>query len=308
MIENARNLAPVVLFVYSRPDHTRRTLEFLAANDLASSSDLIVYSDAARIQSDQTEVGRVRSLIKNVQGFKSVTLIERESNYGLAKNIIEGVSEICSKFGKAIVLEDDLVTSRYFLRYMNDALNKYESQKKVWHISGWNYPIVPNDIDDAFFVRIMNCWGWGTWHDRWQHFTKNTDQLIASFDRRMIREFDVDDSGVFWSQVLSNKNGTINTWAIYWYATIFINSGLCLNPAVSYVDNIGLDGSGTHGCRDSEIYENQLNKRPCLDFPDSIEESHIGIGRIKEFYENSKPTICRRIKGKLLSVLRRVKR
>lgn len=294
-----------MLFVFSRPEHTKQTLAYLAANDLSSESDLIVYADAARNDKEVAAVNEVRQLVRSAQGFRSVTVIERQTNYGLARNIIEGVGEVCQRYGRVIVLEDDLVTSPAFLTFMNQALDRYQSEKQVWHISGWNYPIDTEGLGDAFFVRVMNCWGWATWADRWEHFEKDTNKLIAEFDRAMVRKFDLENSGIFWSQVLSNKKGLINTWAIYWYATIFKNNGLCLNPGLSFIDNIGLDGSGTHGCEDREIYAIDLNKNMKPIFPSTIIESKDGIDRIVDFYQKIKPTLASRIKSKISSVLRK---
>lgn len=298
-------LAPVLLFVFARPIHTRQTLEFLAANELASETDLIVYSDAARNDNQVASVNEVRRLVRSVQGFHSVTVIERQTNYGLARNIIEGVGEVCQRYGRVIVLEDDLVTSPAFLTFMNQALDRYHNDNKVWHISGWNYPIETGDLNDAFFLRIMNCWGWATWADRWRHFEKDTEKLTADFDEDMIRKFDLENSGVFWSQVLSNQKGIINTWAIYWYATIFKNNGLCLNPALSYVDNIGLDGSGTHGSQERIAYTTKLNNNKKINFSTNISESKTGINRIIRFYKDIKPTLASRIKRKISSLLKK---
>jgi len=257
--------APIILFVYNRPDHTQQTLSALTANHLAKESNLIIYSDAPKNLQAEESVKAVRSLIKNIQGFKSVTIIERDKNWGLANSIIDGVTDVVNKYGKVIVLEDDIVTSPYFLLFINKALDFYENEKKVWHISGWNYPIFTSDLPDAFFWRTMNCWGWSTWKDRWQYYEKNVDKLIDIFSEDDIYLFDINDTAEMWSQVISNKEGKINTWAIFWYATIFKNEGLCLNPAVSFVKNIGLDGSGIH-CGIDPRQETKIINNKEIDF------------------------------------------
>lgn len=303
-----QKLAPILLFVYARPEHTKQTIKNLADNELASSSDLIIYSDAARNDKDIAAVEEVRRLVCSTQGFRSVTVVERQSNYGLARNIIEGVGEVCQRYGRVIVLEDDLVTSPYFLSYMNQALNHYQEEKKVWHISGWNYPIATDGLEDVLFIRVMNCWGWATWSDRWMHFEKNTEKLIAEFDKETIRKFDLNNSGMFWYQVLANQKNLVNTWAIYWYATIFKNNGLCVNPKISLVDNIGLDGSGTHGSEERESYK-VLNSIISIGgkkiiYPSVIIENEVAIGRIMQFYKNIKPTLLGRIKNRIIRLIK----
>ena len=146
-------IAPIVLFAYSRLDHTRRTIEALKENLLASESDLHIFSDGPTDNSDQKNVERVRAYLSSVDGFKSVSIVHRKKNYGLARSIVEGLNAICTKYDKFIVLEDDIVTSPYFLSFMNRALCRYADEKRVWHISGWNYPIDPAGIDQAFLWR-----------------------------------------------------------------------------------------------------------------------------------------------------------
>lgn len=300
------NYSPIVLFVFSRPDHTQRTIDALSANVLASESDLIIYSDAARCDEEVINVTNVRRVIKSANGFRSVTIIERNINYGLARSIIEGVTDVCNHFDRAIVLEDDILTSPLFLAYMNSALDHYASEKKVWHVSGWNYPIDPTGLGEMFFLRVMNCWGWATWSDRWLNFEKNTERLINEFDRDMINRFDLDGSGVFWSQVLLNRKNKMNTWAIYWYATIFRCGGLCLNPTVSYTKNIGHDGSGTHGSLAGEAYSTRLNTRIVTEFPLCLEENATAIERIKSYYRSIRPSFTERVVRYISSITRKV--
>lgn len=295
-------LAPVVLFVYNRPEHTAKVLCALQQNILADNSELFIYADAAKNKSVQKQVEEVHELLSNVTGFKKVTVIKQEKNIGLAKSIISGVTEVVNKYGKVIVLEDDLVTNPYFLNFMNDALSFYENEKKVWHISGWNYPIDSTDLSDAFLWRTMNCWGWATWADRWSFFEKNTDELIKNFTPEKIKRFNLDGFENFWGQVLSNKEGKIDTWAIYWYATIFNNNGLCLNPAKTYVENIGLDGSGVH-CGIENSYVSDLNDIKNIDFEIDIQENNVALVRIQSFYKKIKKPFLIRIINKFSRIL-----
>ena len=275
--------APIVLFVYNRPEHTRQSIEALTANIYASESELFIYSDAPKNQQAIEGVQAVRSFIKNIQGFKAVTIIERDINWGLAKSIIDGVTNIVNQYGKVIVLEDDIVTSPYFLRFMNKALDYYGNEKNVWHISGWNYSIDLKGIEDAFFWRTMNCWGWATWKDRWQDFEKNVDKLISSFTKEEIYRFNLNGTENFWGQVEANKSSQIDTWAIFWYATIFKQNGLCLNPAISFVRNIGLDGSGIH-CETTSVYSVPFLSEKDIDFNTiPIKENKTALKKVMRF-------------------------
>jgi hypothetical protein len=297
------DLAPIVLFVYNRPWHTRQTVEALQKNELANESELFIYSDGPKNENAVAKVAEVREYIKTIDGFKKITIIERDKNWGLANNVIDGVTKIVNEYGKIIVLEDDLVTSPYFLRFMNEALEFYKDEEKVWHISGWNYPIETDGLDDVFFWRLMNCWGWATWADRWQNYEKNTDRLISEFTLADIQRFNLDGVENFWSQVLLNRDDMIDTWAIYWYATIFKNNGLCLNPTVSFVSNVGHDGSGVHCGKGGYCDNIVLCQKKEIVFVIDCCESGIALLRIKQFYRAQKRSLPARVINKLARMI-----
>ena len=247
-----------------------------------------------KILDHEKEVAEVRKYIRTVKGFRNIEIIERDENWGLARNIISGVSDVLKEHQKVIVMEDDIVTSPMFLTFMNKALDYYEDNKKVWHISGWNYPIETGGLGDVFFWRMMDCWGWATWEDRWKHFEKDPEKLISTFSRSEISRFDLEDSGIFWNQVVDNANGKINTWAIFWYATIFMHNGLCLNPARTYVENIGHDGSGENcvSYKHRDIVD--LNNATPV-FIDDVSESETAVSRVREYYRNAKGSLSARV-------------
>jgi len=288
-------LAPIVLFVYDRPWHTQQTIEALQKNDLAIDSELIIYSDGPKDKDSLRNIEAVRKFLKSVKGFKKVTIIERENNWGLANSIIEGVTEIVSKYGKIIVLEDDLVTSQYFLRFMNEALEFYKNEKMVWHISGWNYPIKSNELEDVFLWRGMNCWGWGTWNNKWKYFEKDATKLINELSKKEIKKFNIDGCQNFWKQVIDNKNSKIDTWAVFWYAIIFKHNALCINPFRSFVVNIGMDGSGSN-CNANDFYQSKLNYNSKIKMTSNFIENIEALDEIKKFNNSIKPILLLRNK------------
>ena len=295
-------IAPVSLFVYNRPDHTAKTLAALSENLECVDTDLFIFSDAPKVPEHRDAVTQVRELCRGVDGFRSVTLIERKENWGLAKSIIDGVSMVVQRFGRVIVLEDDLVVSSAFLSFMNQALDIYGGEKKVWHISGWSYPIEDQVVEGAFLWRGMNCWGWGTWADRWEFFTKDPQGLIETFSRKQKRDFDLGGTKVFWPQIVQNAQGKIDTWAIFWYATIFLNNGLCLNPRVSFVENIGHDGTGINCGTDSISQSRRLNTDVQISFPNAIAENPSVINAIRSYYRAQKRSLVVRIFNKLARI------
>jgi len=296
------NVAPIVLFVYNRPWHTKQTVEALQKNELAQESELFIYADAAKNEDAKESVNEVQRYIETVEGFKKVTIIKREKNWGLANSIIDGVTSIVNRYGKIIVLEDDLVTSPYFLKFMNDSLVKYEDEKKVWHVSGWNYPIETDGLDDVFLWRVMNCWGWATWANRWEYFEKNVDKVIDDFSKEDIKKFNLDGVENFFGQVVANKKKRINTWAIFWYATIFKQNGLCLNPTQTFVENIGNDGSGTN-CGENDTLKSSISHNKNIDLKIDIKENTKVVNKIQEFYKLQKRNLIIRVINKLSRIL-----
>ncbi|MBP5592315.1 glycosyltransferase [bacterium] len=250
-------LAPIVLFVYNRPWHTQQTVEALQKNDWAAESDLFIFADGAKTENDE-KVNEVRKYIKTITGFKSITIFEKEKNCGLANSVIAGVAEIINKFGKVIVVEDDIVTSKYFLKFMNEALNFFENDERIFSVSGYTYhaktmEIPRNYKHDIYLSYRHGSWGWGTWKDRWEsvdwditdfkEFCKNP-KLQNAFNR----------GGADMSNMLkAQMEGKIDSWAIRFDYSLFKQNKFNIRPVKSLVTNVGLDNSGTHTGADEKL-------------------------------------------------------
>lgn len=289
-----QNFAPIALFVYNRPEHTRRTIKFLQQNLLAEESRLYIFSDAAKNPNSQSLVAEVREIIHSVEGFKHVELIERKSNLGLANSIIDGVSRLVKEYGKVIVFEDDLISSMYTLQYFNDALIRYQDEEKVMHIGAYMYPLKEENLPETFFYRAATSWGWATWDRAWKNFEPDIDLIISRFDQEKKHRFTIDDTMNFWKQIQEFKSGKNNSWAIRWYASIFLKGGLTLNPSKSLINNIGHDGTGIHSGM-NDIYHVIINPQPIQSFPEKIEENQLVYHSIKNFLKNRKGSLWQRI-------------
>jgi GT2 family glycosyltransferase len=289
-----QNPAPIALFVYNRPEHTRRTLNYLKNNLLADESRLYIFSDAPKTDGDIAKVDEVRALIKDAEGFKSVKVIERKTNLGLANSIIAGVTQLVNEYEKVIVFEDDLLSSPYTLTYFNEGLDRYASTDKVMHIGAYMYPLTGNLLPQTFFYRAATSWGWATWARAWKNFEPDVDKLIAQFNQKKILQFSIDGNMNFWKQIQEFKSGKNNSWAIRWYASIFLRGGLTLNPAKSLIQNIGNDGSGIHSNKE-DIYQVPIYKEAITHFPDKIEESSGAHLVIKHFLRNRKGSLWQRL-------------
>lgn len=260
------NYAPIILFTYCRPDHVKRTVEALLRNPEAADSDLYIYSDAPQNSAAESGVHETRSYIRTIDGFKSKTIVEREVNYGLAKNLIDGITTVVNKHGSIIVVEDDIVTSPFFLGYMNDALDKYKGNNKVGSIHGYAMMLNGN-LPEVFLTPWVGCWGWATWKNRWEYFNPNGKELfdkIAS-SRPYIKKFDFDYSSGFTKMLHRQVNGEINSWAIRWSASNLVQGRYSLQPSKSLVQQIGMDGGigATHSNK-TNIYDVELISKPII--------------------------------------------
>lgn len=249
--------APILLFVYNRPEHVRQCIASLQANELAAQSPLFIYSDAAKTPESREDVEQTRQFIRTIQGFKEVTIIEREQNWGLARSIIDGVTTQVNRFGKVIVMEDDLIAAPYFLQFMNDALDTYKDEPRVGHIQGCDFT-QDTSLPDTFLIKWTGSWGWGTWDRAWKLFNPNGKELLQQLEERnLTHRFDFNSTYGYTRMLRRQIEGKNNSWAIRWNASLFLADILSLNAGRSLIQNNGFDGSGTN-CGGGGLYNSTL--------------------------------------------------
>jgi len=255
--------APIALFVYNRPEHTRRTLESLAANELASQSRLIIFSDGPK-PGEEAAVARVREVVRERAWCGEVEVRESAENRGLAANIVSGVTAVLSESDCVITLEDDLELSPGFLAYMNDALSLYADDAQVLSVSGWMPALGANGdrLPETFFLRTTGSWGWATWRRAWAHYQPDATKLAREIEAAgQVRAFNLGGAYDYFTQLRNIAEGRHKAWATVWYGSIFMAGGLNLHPRCSLVRNIGLDGSGTHCEPDARFGREELADR-----------------------------------------------
>lgn len=274
------NLSPIVLFVYNRPLHTEKTLKALMNNKWADESILYIYSDGPKTNANKEtleKIDNVRRIIHSEKWCKEVVIRESASNKGLANSIKNGVTEVVEKYGKVIVIEDDLFTSTAFLVYMNQCLNYYENRKGVFSISAYNLPsekmAFPKDYDYDVYVSTRNgSWGWATWKDRWKQVDWKVNAYQTMLQNPEIQyAFNKGGDDMF-PMLRDQQSGKLNIWSIQFTVAHFVNHAVSIVPVVSYVDNVGLDGSGEN-CSPSDSLRNiELNQNEELKFLDILYE------------------------------------
>jgi FkbM family methyltransferase len=281
--------APIALFAYRRPEHLARTLEALRANPEAARSELYVFCDGARDASVVAEVESVRALAQACWGFAATHVVCRDGNYGLARNITEGISEVLQGHETVIVVEDDIVVSPFFLRFMNDALRLYRTEPRVGSISGYCYP-VSMPVPETYFILGADCWGWATWRDRWCLYNPDGRVLLAELEARGLEHaFDFDGAASFVAMLKDQIVGKNNSWAVRWHASCFLRGLLILYPAGALAQNVGHDGTGTHSSIADDSLDVSLSPTPISLRKIAVEESEYGRAAICDFFRRSAP-------------------
>ena len=260
-MDSNSTLSPICLFVYSRLPETKQTVESLQRNMLASESQLFIFSDGAKSSNSIADVDAVRQYIRTISGFAGVTIYESEVNKGLANSIISGVTQIVNRFGRVIVLEDDLLLSGNFLCFMNEALDFYENKKKVLNVSGYsftlNYP-AGYKYDVAFSLRFAS-WGWAIWKDRWELIDWELKDY-ASFCWNVLKLLKFSRGGSDLCQMLYRQmNGKIDSWAIRFDYHHYKYDYLDVFPVVSKVQYNGFNTEATHTVKKCDTYDTLLD-------------------------------------------------
>jgi len=293
-----QELAPIVLFVYNRPSHTKKTIEALKNNELAGESDLFIFSDGAKSENDAQRVDEVREYIKTIKGFGGVEVTEREKNFGLANSIISGVNHVSSLYDRVIVLEDDVITAPSFLTFMNNALEFYQTNKSIFSVSGYPYSIkIPGSYKkDVFISYRASSWGWGTWKDRWEKVdweVKDFNSFIKDKKaQKLFNRAGEDVTPMLKAQIW----GEIDSWAIRWTYSHFKNNAYCLLPIIPLCKNIGTDSSGTHSATSQRFNVNINNNRNTIKLTYDLNFDDEIILRIRKL---AKLSLFRKIVNKL---------
>ena len=242
--------SPIALFTYERLDLLKKTVNYLKKNALASKTDLYIFSDGPKDKVNSKNIKNVRIYLERITGFQSIKIIKRKINVGLERNLIQGLEYIFRNHERVIVLEDDIATSKYFLEYLNDALNEYENAKNVCQVSGYSFLEKYSkkyDLDDFYFIKGADCLAWGTWKDRWDLFTNDALRLSSQIrNKNLIGQFNRNHNYNYFKMLLDKSRNKNNSWAICWYAKNFLENKYTLYPLKSLASHLGNDIKATN--------------------------------------------------------------
>ena len=257
--------SPIIIFSYNRKTKLNNLFKSLKKNKEYKYSKVYVYQDFYKQKENERNIKKVKNTIIFLKKIKekNVKVVFRKKNFGLAKNIILGITEIIKIHKRAIILEDDLIVSKFFLNFMNKSLNFYRNKKKIFHINGWSFDLnlQKNLKYDNYFLKLPSSWGWATWADRWKYFEKNPKLIVKSWSAFKVKKFNFDNNYNFFSQIERNKYNQLNSWAIFWYAVIFERKKLCVYPKHSYVSNTGFDSNASNTKKRTNLFKSRLKEK-----------------------------------------------
>lgn len=280
---------PIILFGYKRRKHFSLAWQALAENKEASESELHIFLDGARDSHDLQLVNDTRAEAARIKGFKKKHLHLSSKNLGLSSSVLRGIGKVSKIARSWIVLEDDLIVSKFFLEFMHEALKSYEKNTSVASIHGYVYP-TSMKLPESFFLKGADCWGWGSWSRAWQKFEPDSRCLVKSLLAcSELDDFTFNGAAQYLQMLKDQIDGKNDSWAIRWYASAFLAGMYTLYPGRSLVQNIGLDSSGTH-CEKSMKYDVNLSPTPILFKRLPVQESKLARQAFEEFFREKQKT------------------
>ncbi len=297
--------APIALFCFRRPDHLRATLAALAANHGAGDHDVVAFADGPRDGRDAPGVAAVGAVLAEWRGrgaFRSFVIDAQAANLGLRRSVVRGVGQLVGEAGTVIVIEDDLVTSPFFLQYCGDGLRTYAREERVASIHGYSYPVV-DPLPETFFLRGADCWGWATWRRAWRMYDDDATALLTRIETQgLAQKFDYGGVMNFRQMLSDAQAGKVDSWAIRWHASAFLAEMHTLYPGRSLVRNIGLDASGTH-CNGGDGLDGSLSSGAVVVEQQEVRENGQAWVAFAKHFRSMRPSVWTRLRNNLSSLL-----
>jgi len=266
-----RMKTPVAVFTYNRPEHTNRALDALSKCSDIDACEFYLFSDGPRTDAARQEVEATRSVLRKWAKLLDAKIIEQPSNLGLAKSIVAGVTDLCERYGRVIVVEDDLIVSPDFLHFMIHSLDHYKNEPRVMQVGGFTICPPVGLTTDAFLLPVTTTWGWATWQRAWQNFAWEPKDLdVARKDPQWLNLFDLHGAGSFSSMLEDRLAGRNDSWGILWWYAVSRSNGLVLYPGQSLVWNGGFDGSGIHCGSSNFLQQGEASNYSRAKFPQTL--------------------------------------
>jgi len=288
---------PIVIFLYKRPHHAQQLLDSLQKCSRLEECEVFIYCDGVKKPADAAGVQETRSIADEFASRNNASVVKRGQNMGLARSIVDGVSQMCAQFGRVIILEEDFILHPYFLDFMLQSLDRYADEEKVAQVAGFSFPINRSLGSDAYFMPIISIWGWATWRRAWNLFSWETLPALETLgnNSEIQHKFDVDGSYPYTDMLRQVAKGQLDAWAVLWYWQTFTRNMLTLSPRESLVWQNGFDDSAVHtkeiwvGMQEPINKFLQTNWQPVVSFPKLVETNTAAFENLKNFLRSKSP-------------------
>ena len=249
----------IAVFAYNRPEKLEACLKSLLRSEESKQLDIWIFQDGEKSGFQDVNHHKTTEVIKGFTKIRDIHLQQANTNLGLQESIILGINHVFEKFSRIIVIEDDLILSTSFIKFCLNYLDIYENDSRVASIHGYAYPI-ENSSNRPYFLQGADCWGWATWKDRWNHFEPDAKKLLNNLKRKKLEyKFDLNGSVGYSNMLYRQSIGKLNSWAIRWHASMYLENRVTLYPPQSLIRNDGMDGSGTN-LKATDVFETELGK------------------------------------------------
>jgi len=304
---------PLAIFTYNRPYHTQQTLQYLAKCPRLDECEIVIFCDGANRPEHQTQVEQVREAVSDWAKLHNAQVITRVENFGLKKSIETGVTDLCRKFGRIIVLEDDLLVNPAFIDYQLQALDHYADDERVWQVAGFTFPFDKSSEQGTMLLPLSTTWGWGTWQRAWKHYNSDPTEAVeylAVSDNAY--RFDLEGAYPYTQMLTGVAQNHLQSWGVLFWYMVWRHKGYVVYPCQSLVANLGFDDSGVNsGC-----HLNQWNSVTLNDHGDRAwrfavtpdEDNYVRLRKyIEDFVARKKNSLFKRTFGKIQRLLAQVK-
>jgi len=260
-IKQHKLYAPIAIFAFNRPGHLNNLFSSLMTNPEAIFSEVYLFIDGPRNSEDKRAIAETKAVGESFAKFLNLTIIQKERNVGLSESILGGIDTVLLNHDQVIILEDDLELSPNFLHFVNTGLELHRDDFRVASIQGFSI-IELKSTESSYFLRGADCWGWATWANRWKYLVRDPNILLEQLRiKNLTKDFDLNGAYPYTNMLERNCNKALDSWAIRWHASMFLENRVSLYPGKTLVKNMGRDGSGTHGGSQEEI-ENVMADSP----------------------------------------------
>ena len=238
----------IAVFCYKRAAKLKVSVEALLKNPECADMEIIFFSDGAKSEKDLPGVAATRAYIDSLTGFRKIHKHFREKNLSTGPNFQQGITFLCEHYDQFIVIEDDLVVTPNYIRFMLDSLAFYKNEKSVFTISGFAFELNKASYEyDTIIHKRFSCYGWASWSDRVRNVIWDKDKLTAIMKTSPDFKSRLDKEGMDLYRILKKQlNGSISTWDIQMQVHVAENQLRVVYPVISKTANIGFDNESTN--------------------------------------------------------------